>query len=310
MSVVPSHSDGEPWASVHPLGQGSRREAAARLLGEQLRRMRQERGLALKNVAPLIRGSVSKVSRLERGESPPKERDVFDLIRHYGATAEQRREIDSLLRQTQDSAWWQQYSDVTPNFLKRLIGLEDAADKIYTYENHVVPGILQIRDYARVLVAAAMPSAPPEAVERPVELRMARQQLLSKPNPPEVIALMEEGILRRPVGGPGVMCAQLEHLKRVAELPHVQLRIVEFEYGASAAPTYPITHLRFGDGGPAELVYVELLSSAQYLTKTAEVEQHRHVLAELSTVSASREKSAQMLDEALERYRRELHEAD
>ncbi|WP_033039057.1 helix-turn-helix domain-containing protein [Streptomyces monomycini] len=310
MSAVPSHAAGEPLASVHPLAQGSKREAAARLVGEQLRRMRQERGLALKDVAPLIRGSVSKVSRLERGESPPKERDVFDLIRHYGASEEQQREIDSLLRQAQDSAWWQQYSDVTPSFLKRLIGLEDAAEKIYTYENHVVPGILQIPDYARVLVAAAMPSVSPDAVERPVALRMARQRLLFKENPPEVLALLEEGILRRPVGGPAVMCAQLEHLKRVAELPHVHLRIVEFEYGASAAPTFPITHLRFGDGGPAELVYVEQISSAQYLTKTAEVEQHRHILDELRFVAASREKSVQILDAALDRYRRRLCEQD
>ncbi|MEV0281148.1 helix-turn-helix transcriptional regulator [Streptomyces sp. NPDC050610] len=306
MSVVRKYQDA-PAASVHALP-GSKREAAPRLLGEELRQMRLGLGLTLREVAPVIRASVSKLSRLERGESPPRERDVKDLARHYGAGPEKMQELDSLLRLMHDDAWWQQYADVTPSFLRRLIGLEGAARKIYTYENHVVPGLLQTRDYARVLVEAAMPSADPEVVERRVELKMGRKALLRQEHRPQVIALLDEGILLRPVGGARVMWEQLTYLREIAEEhltgeQNVNIRIVGFARGASVSPPTPITHLLFGDGGPAELVYIEQVDSANYVTKPLEVDRYRHVLAEVSGVAATRRQSLELLDRAIERYR-------
>lgn len=284
--------------------QDSKREAAARMLGDELRRMRQERGLSIKDVAPVIRASISKISRMERGESPPRERDVVDLARFYGAAREKELEIEQLLRLMEDSAWWEQYNDVTPSFLRRLIGLEGTADKIYTYENHVVPGLLQSPDYARVLVEAAMPGASEAEIRRRVQMKMERTRLLRKGQPPQVIALLDEGVLRRPVGGAEVMYGQLEYLKRAAESKGVNIRILEFDKGASVAPTHPITHLHFGDGGPPELVYIELLDSASYLTKPAKVDQYRHVLAQVSHAAASWSDSRQLLDQAIAHYRR------
>ncbi len=294
-------------ASVHALP-GSKREAAPRLLGEELRQMRREQNLTLREVAPVIRASVSKMSRMERGESPPQARDVKDLARHYGADAEKMRELDSLLRLMHDDAWWQQYADVTPSFLRRLIGLEGAAQKISTYENYVVPGLLQTREYARVLVEAAMPSADADTVDRRVELRMGRKGLLFHERRPQMIALLDEGILMRPVGGPQVMLEQMEHLRELAGeyLPggqNVNVRIVEFAKGASVSPPNPVTHLVFGDGGPAELVYIEQVDSANYVTKPSEVERYRHVLLDVSNAAADRRKSLDLLDTAIERYR-------
>ncbi|MFE7120156.1 helix-turn-helix domain-containing protein [Streptomyces sp. NPDC057654] len=306
MSAVRKHQEA-PAATVHTLP-GSKREAAPRLLGEELRQMRLERRLTLKEVAPVIRASVSKISRLERGESPPRERDVKDLARHYGAEAEKMRELDSLLRLMHDGAWWQQYADVTPSFLKRLIGLEGTAQKIFTYENHIVPGLLQTPEYARVLVEAAMPSAKPEVVNRRLDLKMGRKALLHHEHRPQVIALLDEGILLRPVGGPSVMWEQLTYLRELAAEyqrgeQNVNIRIVEFARGASVSPPTPITHLLFGDGGPAELVYIEQVDSANYVTKPSEVERYRHVLLEVSNAAATRRESLELLDKAIERYR-------
>ncbi|GAA0488396.1 helix-turn-helix transcriptional regulator [Streptomyces sp. NPDC046215] len=304
MSAVRKPAEPDVEASVIPM-EGAKREAAARLIGAQLRILRQERGLGLKDVAPVIRGSVSKVSRLERGESPPKERDVHDLVQFYGAGAEQIKDIETLLHQAQHNEWWQQYSDVTPDFLKRLIALEGSAQEIHTYENHVVPGLLQTEAYASVLVRAAMPGADEAVVQKRVKLRMRRQLMLSR-EVPRVVALLDEGVLRRPVGGAAVMYEQLEYLRRAAEVQNVNVRIVEFEHSADVAPTYPITHLRFGDGGPAELVYVEHIDSAVYRTRPKEVDQYRLVLNELGYVAATREETDRMLKKTAEQYRRRI----
>lgn len=282
--------------------QNSRPEIAARLLGEALRQARKERRLALRDVAPVIRGSVSKISRMERGESPPKDRDVRDLVAFYQLSGERAHEIEGLLQQAKDNAWWQQYSDVTPNWLRRLIGLEAGATRIYCFENHVVPGLLQTSEYTRALISNGMPSADPEEVERRVRLRLERQRVVRGSHRPDIIAMLDEGILLRPVGGPAVMSRQLSHLIELSHQEGVNIRIVPFEHSASAAPSYPITHLTFGDGGPSELVYVELLDSAMYLSRGTEVEQYRHVLLNLLGASARMKDSRALLERARDRY--------
>ncbi|KNB50674.1 hypothetical protein AC230_21940 [Streptomyces caatingaensis] len=280
-----------------------KRAASPRLLGDLLRRLRQERGLGLKDVAPVIRGSVSKVSRLERGESPPKERDVHDLLHHYRVTAELYAHAEDLLRQTRNEEWWKHYTDVTPDFLKRLISLEGSAEKIYTYETHVVPGLLQTPEYTRVLVRAAMHGEPAAAVERRVDLRQGRKAMFANGRP-RVVALLDEAVLYRLVGSPSVMREQFQYLLEIGRRPHINIRIVPSDRAADAVPLYPITHLFFDDGGPPELVYVEHIDSARYLTRPKEIDQYRHVLNRLSGAAADREDSETRLRKAIDRYRR------
>jgi len=287
---------------IEVVGQNARPEIAARLLGEALRQARKERHLPLRDVAPVIRGSVSKLSRLERGESPPKDRDVHDLMAFYQLSGERAHEIEGLLQQAKDNAWWQQYGDVTPNWLKRLIGLESGATRIYCYENHVVPGLLQTSDYTRALVSNGLPGASREDVERRVRLRLERQRVVRGSHRPDIIAMLDEGILLRPVGGPAVMSRQLSHLIELSCREGINIRILPFECSASVAPSYPITHLTFGDGGPSELVYVELIDSAMYLSRGAEVEQYRQVLLNLLGASARMKDSRARLEEARDRY--------
>ncbi|MGI5341270.1 helix-turn-helix domain-containing protein [Streptomyces sp. CA-181903] len=226
-----------------------KRSGSTRLLGDELRRMRQERGLGLKDVAPVIRGSVSKVSRLERGESPPKERDVWDLVHFYRVPAERLHMIEELLRQTRSEEWWQQYTDVTPAFLRRLISLEGQAEKIYTYETHVVPGLLQTPAYTRVLISAALHGASEEAIERRVRFRQSRRAAFSAGRP-RVVALLEEAVLRRLVGSPEVMREQLQYLVDIGRQGGVNIRVIPFLKGADAVPLSSVTHLYFDDGGP------------------------------------------------------------
>ncbi|MEV0375817.1 helix-turn-helix transcriptional regulator, partial [Streptomyces sp. NPDC050636] len=210
---------------------------AGKVLGAHLRHLRRSKGLALKDVAPRIRASVSKISRMERGESPPREQDVLDLVRHYGITApEQLEEILELLRQAKARSWMHQYSDITPGWLKRLIGLEDSATQIRTYEVHLVPGLLQIPEYTRAIIKAAMPHAGEDEILRRLELRWSRQHLLDRANRPRLDFLLDQGILMRPVGGRRVVRRQLQHLRRLAEQDRISIRIVTFEKGASIGP--------------------------------------------------------------------------
>ncbi|MFF8476042.1 helix-turn-helix transcriptional regulator [Streptomyces sp. NPDC015414] len=293
----------ETLAPVIPVPeQTARPEVAARLLGEALRQARKERNLALRDVAPVIRGSVSKISRLERGESPPKDRDVRDLVAFYQLSSERVHEIEALLQQAKDNAWWQQYSDVTPNWLKRLIGLEAGATRIACYENHVVPGLLQTPDYTRALVSNSLPGASIEEVERRVRLRLDRQRVVRGPHRPSIIVMLDEAVLLRPVGGPAVMCGQLDHILELSQQEGINVRIVPFEHSASVAPSYPITHLTFGDGGPSELVYVELIDSAMYLSRALEIEQYRQALLNLLNASSHRKESQERLIEARNEY--------
>ncbi|MFJ7146663.1 helix-turn-helix domain-containing protein [Streptomyces sp. NPDC100445] len=289
-------------AVVPITGHSARPEIAARLLGETLRQARKERSLSLRDVAPVIRGSVSKVSRLERGESPPRERDIRDLVAFYQFSSDQAHEIEGLLQQAKNNAWWQKYGDVTPNWLRRLIGLEAGATRIASYENHVVPGLLQTRSYMRALVSNGLPGASAEEIERRVKLRLDRQRILWSPRRPSIVAMLEEAILLRPVGGPGVMREQLDHLIELSQRDGINIRIIPFERSASVAPSYPITHLTFGDGGPSELVYIELIDSAMYLSRAGEIEQYRQVLLNLLAASERMRDSRDLLVEARDRY--------
>ncbi|MET9888244.1 helix-turn-helix transcriptional regulator [Streptomyces sp. NPDC006430] len=288
----------EPVAPVLPLGRETSRAAADRLLGQELRRCREARGLTLRQVAPVVRGSVSKISRMERGESPPKPRDVRDLARFYGVDADGMRALERLLEHARDSEWYEQFSDVTPDFLKRLIQLEGDAEEICVYENLVVPGILQTREYARHMVRAVMPSADPEEVERVVELRTERQLRLMDGPLPRVTALLEEGVLHRRCGNAAVMHEQLTHLLRAGETEKVSIRILKMtrEYGAT--PPYPITHLKFRDGEHAELAYVEHVNGANYVTRPRALDDYRNALSNLRHAAASKDESVFLIREA------------
>jgi transcriptional regulator with XRE-family HTH domain len=241
-------------------------------LGAQLRRLREASNLTTGQAAEAIRATHSKISRLERGRSPARQRDVADLLSLYGVTDEAEREqLLALTRQASAPGWWQQYSDILPRWLELYIGLEKAASIIRTYEVQFVHGLMQTEDYARAVILISNAHLPAEEIDRRVSLRMRRQQLLTQPGAPQLWAVLDEAALRRPPGGPAVVRAQLEHLLQLTDLPNVTVQIVPFHAGPHAAAGGPFTILRFPEPDLPDVVYLEQLNSALYLDQPGDV---------------------------------------
>jgi transcriptional regulator with XRE-family HTH domain len=235
-------------------------------LGAQLRRLREASQITTDEAGQAIRATHSKISRLERGRSGAKQRDVADLLSLYGVSDETEREgLLTLARQANTPGWWQQYNDILPKWFELYVGLEKAASIIRAYEVQFVHGLLQTQDYARAVILIANAHAPVEEIDRRVSLRMKRQQLLTQPDAPELWAVLDEASLRRPLGGRTVMRAQLEHLLQITDLPNVTLQVVPFDAGPHAAAGGPFTILRFPEPDLPDLVYLEQLNSALYL---------------------------------------------
>jgi len=169
------------------------------LLGANLRRLRESRGITREDAGWQIRSSESKISRMELGRVGFKERDVADLLSYYGLNdGIERDRLLALARDANQPGWWHHYGDVLPQWFQPYIGLEAAASLIRNYEVQFVPGLLQTRDYARSVVKLGHPRATLEEIERRVDLRMTRQQVLFRPDPPQFWAVVDEGALRRP----------------------------------------------------------------------------------------------------------------
>jgi transcriptional regulator with XRE-family HTH domain len=241
-------------------------------LGAQLRKLREASNLTTGEAAEAIRATHSKISRLERGRSAARQRDVADLLTLYGVVDELERErLLTLTRQSAAPGWWQQYSDILPRWLELYIGLERAASVIRTYEVQFVHGLMQTEDYARDVILIANSHAPFSEIERRVSIRMTRQQLLTSPDAPELWAVLDEAALRRAPCSSKVMRAQLEHLLQITELPNVTLQIVPFNVGPHAAAGGPFTILRFSEPDVPDGVYLEQLNSAIYLDQPDDV---------------------------------------
>jgi transcriptional regulator with XRE-family HTH domain len=269
-------------------------------LGAQLRRLREASDVTTGEAAEAIRATHSKISRLERGRSAARQRDVADLLTLYGVTDEAERErLLMLTRQAAVPGWWQQYNDVLPRWFELYVGLERAASIIRTYEVQFIHGLMQTEDYARAVILIANSHAPAAEIDRRVSIRMKRQQLLTQPDAPEVWAVLDEAALRRAPGGRMVMRAQLEHLLQITDLPNVTLQIVPFDVGPHAAAGGPFTILRFSEPDLPDLVYLEQLHSALYLDQPDDVISYTTVMNQLcvqaETGSVSRERLRALL---------------
>jgi transcriptional regulator with XRE-family HTH domain len=261
---------------------GSGPTVPRRLLGAQLRRLREERGITLEDAGDVIRASGSKMSRLETGRVGFKDRDIADLLTFYEVTDEQKRgALQELARSASAHGWWHDYSDVLPAWFEAYIGLEEAATSIRAYEIQFVPGLLQTEDYARAVTLLGHDGAPAAEIDQRVELRMARQALLTGPRPTHLWAVLDEAVLRRPAGRPGVMRRQLQHILQVAERPNVTIQVIPFAAGAHAAAGGPFSILRFSERDLPDVVYLEQLTSALYLDKRETVDHYMAVMERL-----------------------------
>jgi len=254
------------------------------LVGAQLRRLREDRGISRAEAGEHIRGSEWKISRMELGRVSFKLRDVADLLTYYGVTDEaERAAVLRRAKQANAKSWWHGYRDVTPDWFQRYLGLEATASVIRTYEVQFVPGLLQTEDYARAVVSIGHGTAAPAEIERRVQLRMDRQALLERPDPPRLWAVIDEAALRRPVGGPGVMRDQLEALINVVmKLPKVQVQVIPLATGGHAAAGGSFSILRFPHPDVPDIVYIEQLTGALYLDKQEDLDQYAEVVNRLA----------------------------
>lgn len=270
------------------------------MLGAQLRRLRESRGVTREGAGWEIRASESKISRMELGRVGFKERDVADLLTLYGITDPTER--DALLHLARDAnspGWWHRYGDVLPSWFQAYLGLEAAAALIRTYELQFVPGLLQTEAYARAVVLLGHSRAASAEIDRRVTLRMRRQEVLHREDPPQLWAVVDEAALRRPIGGTAVMRQQVSALIEATRLPNVRLQVVPFAAGGHAAAGGAFSILRFGDQELPDVVYIEQLTSALYLDKREDLEFYALAMERLCVEAEPPERTPELLGRIL-----------
>ncbi|HEV2640285.1 MAG TPA: helix-turn-helix transcriptional regulator [Actinocrinis sp.] len=267
------------------------------ILGSQLRRLREEAGITRAEAGYLIRGSDSKMSRLELGRVGFKERDVVDLLKHYGVTDPADHESYlSLVALTNQPGWWRNYNDLLPKWFEDYVGLEEAASLIQNYELQFIPGLLQTEQYIRAVVSRGEMDKVSQEIERRVALRLQRQKVLLNPQGPRFWAVIDESVLHRPLGGVEVLAAQIDRLLELTKLPHISVQIVPYALSGCAAEG-PFTLLRFAQPELPNIAYVEYLTGALYLERQDEVETFSRAMDRLAVAALTPEQSRARLSQ-------------
>ncbi|MGW4751825.1 helix-turn-helix domain-containing protein [Streptomyces chartreusis] len=271
------------------------------VLGKRLQELREASGLGREEAARALRVTAATVRRMETAEVALKIPYVQVLLETYGVPDDEAEAFVSLAEEANQPGWWQRYHDVLPDWFSLYVSLEGAARIVRSYEPHFVPGLLQTEEYARaVLEAGTIGQTGPETIERHVSLRMERQRLLERQDPPHLWVIMDETVLLRPVSGGEVMREQLDKLLEFAERDRVTLQIAEFASGPHPGTYAPFTLFRFAEPELPDMVYTEYLSGALYLDSRKEVAAHLEVLDHMSTAAASAERTKKILRERRE----------
>lgn len=268
------------------------------ILGKQLQALREKAEMSFDEAAAAILSSPFTIRRMERAEGGFKPLTVKSLLIAYGVT--DPAEIEAFLSLCRDAVkpgWWHSYGDVLPDWFRTFVGLEEAASLIRGYEPHWVPGLLQTGDYARASVRTGFPDAPDSEVERRVMLRLARQSVLDRPDPPRLWVVIDETVLRRATAttGAAAMRAQIDHLIETAERPGITLQVLTFAAGMHPAAFGLFYLLRFPDRDMPDLVYGESMTSAWYLDKPREATAYLEVLDRVSAQAAPADSTARLL---------------
>jgi transcriptional regulator with XRE-family HTH domain len=274
------------------------------VLGKRLQELREAAGLKREEAAKVLRVAPATVRRMEMAEVALKIPYVQLLLSSYGVSEEESDAFVALAEEANQPGWWQRFHDVLPDWFSLYVSLEGAARIIRSYEPHFVPGLLQTEAYARaVMEAGTIAQQGSETIERHVSLRMTRQQLLEKPDPPHLWVIMDETVLCRPVGHGGeIMREQLDKLLEFAERDRVTLQIAEFAAGPHPGTYAPFSLFRFGEPELPDMAFTEYLTGALYLDSRAEVSAHLEVLDHMTARAASAERTKKILRERRATY--------
>ena len=269
------------------------------VLGRRLQDLRERAGLKREEAAKVLRVAPATVRRMEMAEVGLKIPYLQLLLKSYGVSDEEADAFVTLAEDANKPGWWQRYHDILPGWFSMYVSLEGAASLIRSYEPHFVPGLLQTEDYARgVLRSGAVGrtlAEDPDVVERHVALRMQRQELITREDAPRLWMVMDETALRRPVGGPDVMRAQIDRLLEATELANVTLQIAEFASGPHPGTYGPFVLFRFAMSELPDMVYSEYLTGAVYLDARPEVATHLEVMDRMAAHAATAHRTKDIL---------------
>ncbi|WP_329402511.1 helix-turn-helix domain-containing protein [Streptomyces melanogenes] len=266
------------------------------VLGRRLQDLRERAGLKREEAAKVLRVAPATIRRMETAEVALKIPYVQLLLKAYGIGDEETDRFIELAEEANKPGWWQRFHDILPDWFSMYVSLEGAASLIRTYEPHFVPGLLQTEEYARsVMVSGALGQTKEADIERHVALRMERQSLLTRADAPRFWVIMDETVLRRPVGGPEVMRGQLDRLLEAAELPHVTIQLAEFATGHHPGTYGPFVLFRFAVPELPDMVYSEYLTGAVYLDARPEVDTHLEVMDRMAAQAATARRTKEIL---------------
>ena len=291
MAVV----DPGPWRGPTGDEQGRGPTAPRMILGAHLRRLREAGEISQEDAGAELDCSPSKISRLELGRVRLKKDDAVRLLDLYGVTDDHYRDFLLVLCvNSHERGWWYRYSNSIPTWFQAYVGMEESASLIKTCEVQFVPGLLQTEDYAMAIVSHGWQATIDELTRRRVALRMRRQKLLVGPTAPRLWVILDEAVLRRPIGGRDVMRAQIAHLMKLTQQPNIAIQVVPNQVSGYAAEG-AFTMLRFAERELPNLVYIEHLTGALYIDKADEVEAYRHVFDRLAVDAETPEQSRELL---------------
>jgi hypothetical protein len=266
-----------------------------RRLGNEIRRVREAVGLATDQVASHLYCSNSRIFRIEAGQVSATVRDVRDILDFCGASKEQRDALLELAHQARQKAWWHAYKGMPT--IKTFVSYETAAAAIWDFQAIVVPGLLQVPEYARVVIGNLLPDADAQEIEHRVKFRMARQNLLTGTDPPEYQAVLDEAVLHRVVGDRGIMRRQLCHLAEVSNLENVTLQVLQLSSGKIASITGGFVILQFFRPDEPDIVHIEHTRGDLYFEEPQETQQYRQIFGDLRTLALTPEDSTALLIE-------------
>jgi transcriptional regulator with XRE-family HTH domain len=274
-----------------------------RRLGAALRRLREGSGMSLEAVAKELGWSTSKISRIELAKIAVTPADVRALLGVLDALSEEVETLVSLAGEDRQPGWWRQYAEVLPPWFEGYLSLESEAARLLAYESEVVPGLLQTEQYAAEIFRHSSYTQLPDEAARAAELRRTRQVRLGDPDPIYLDVVINEGALRRVVGGRNVMCAQLTHLIEATELPTVALRVLAFAAGAHPGVDGSFTVLEFSDPSNPRIVYLDRMTNSEYLDGLRDVAAYRHAHERLRASALPVIDSREMISNLLKELR-------
>jgi transcriptional regulator with XRE-family HTH domain len=270
-------------------------------LGQELRRLREQKGMTAEEVAERLLVSQSKISRLENGRRSISQRDVRDLCGVY--EVEDQRMVDSLMEMAKDSrqqGWWHAFGDVPYSV---YIGLETDAASLRVYDPQVIPGLLQTRPYAEALITGALPETASSDIDNRVQVRLRRQERITAlENPLRLWTVLDEAALRRVVGNQLLMREQLESLVEQSQLPHVTVQVIPFEMGAHPGLNGQYAILEFPDTADSSVVYIEGVTSDLYLEKPNDVQKYSVMYEHLRAQALNVDQSRQFIADIAKKY--------